>query len=76
MAGGPPPRSDGHEGSIRLRADRHLRREAGPPRSHSLFESAVYVLSGRAIHHWGERLEHAIETAAGDFLFIAPGVPH
>lgn len=46
------------------------------PHTHSDFESAVYVISGRAIHHWGERLEHSLETEAGDFLFIAPGVPH
>ena len=46
------------------------------PHTHSDFESAIYVISGRAIHHWGERLEHAMETVAGDFLYIAPGVPH
>ena len=36
------------------------------PHTHSDFESAIYVISGRAIHHWGE-------TVAGDFLYIAPG---
>ena len=46
------------------------------PHTHSGFESAIYVISGRAIHHWGERLEHALEAKAGDFLYIAPGVPH
>ena len=46
------------------------------PHTHSDFESAVYVISGRAIHHWGDRLQHSMETNAGDFLFIAPGVPH
>ena len=46
------------------------------PHTHSDFESAIYVVSGRAIHHWGERLEHSLETQAGDFLYIAPGVPH
>jgi len=46
------------------------------PHTHSDFESAVYVISGRAIHHWGPRLERALETRAGDFLYIAPGVPH
>ena len=46
------------------------------PHTHSDFESAVYVISGSAIHHWGDRLEHSLETKAGDFLFIAPGVPH
>lgn len=46
------------------------------PHSHSEFESALYVISGNAVHHWGERLEHAIDVTAGDFLYIAPGVPH
>ena len=46
------------------------------PHSHSGFESAVYVLSGRAIHHWGPKLEYTLETKAGDFLFVGPGVPH
>ena len=106
MTGGPRPRIDGHDGSIRVRpagtfdAKQGLpyylgisRETAGAcglslnvvlvppggkaePHSHSAFESALYVLSGRAIHHCGARLEHAIETVAGDFLFIAPGVPH
>jgi uncharacterized RmlC-like cupin family protein len=46
------------------------------PHSHSGFESALYVISGRAMNHWGPRLEHAMETKAGDFVFIAPNVPH
>jgi uncharacterized RmlC-like cupin family protein len=46
------------------------------PHTHSEFESAIYVISGRAIHHWGPSLEHTMETSAGDFLFVAPGVPH
>jgi uncharacterized RmlC-like cupin family protein len=46
------------------------------PHTHSDFESAIYVISGRAIHHWGAQLEHSFETNAGDFLFVAPGVPH
>jgi uncharacterized RmlC-like cupin family protein len=46
------------------------------PHTHSEFESAIYVISGRAIHHWGERLEHSMDMKAGDFLFVAPGVPH
>ena len=46
------------------------------PHTHSAFESAIYVISGKAIHHWGPRLEHSMETQAGDFLYIAPGVPH
>ena len=46
------------------------------PHSHSEFESALYVISGTAVHHWGARLEHSMEVTAGDFVYIAPGVPH
>ena len=46
------------------------------PHSHSGFETALYVVSGRALNHWGPRLEHAMETKAGDFVYIAPNVPH
>jgi uncharacterized RmlC-like cupin family protein len=46
------------------------------PHTHCEFESAVCVISGRAIHRWGDRPQHSMETNAGDFLFIAPGVPH
>ena len=46
------------------------------PHTHSEFESAVYIISGRAIHHWGDKLQYTLETNAGDFLFIEPGVPH
>jgi uncharacterized RmlC-like cupin family protein len=44
--------------------------------THSDFESAIYVISGKAVHHWGDKLQYSMETNAGDFLFIAPGVPH
>jgi uncharacterized RmlC-like cupin family protein len=46
------------------------------PHTHSEFESAIYVISGRAIHHWGDKLQFSLEVNAGEFLFIAPGVPH
>jgi len=46
------------------------------PHTHSDFESAIYVISGRAVHHWGDALQYEMETVAGDFLFVAPGVPH
>lgn len=46
------------------------------PHSHSGFETALYVISGRARNHWGDRLQHSMETVAGDFVFIASNVPH
>lgn len=43
---------------------------------HDSHETAIYVLSGTAVTYWGERLEHATTAGAGDFMYIAPGVPH
>src|SRR5712692_5285457 len=43
---------------------------------HVGFEVMLYVLEGRVRHEYGPRLEHTLENAAGDFIFIAPGVPH
>ncbi len=47
-----------------------------PAHTHRGFETAGYQISGRARSRWGKRLEHAIETDAGDFFYIAAGVPH
>jgi uncharacterized RmlC-like cupin family protein len=46
------------------------------PHVHEGFETAIYQLEGRVVTRYGERLEHAVETGPGDFLFIPPGVPH
>ncbi len=43
---------------------------------HEHHESALYVVSGRAGTHYGRDLEHYVEAAAGDFVYIAAGVPH
>jgi uncharacterized RmlC-like cupin family protein len=43
---------------------------------HEGHETAIYVLSGRAVMFWGDRLEHRMETAAGDMIHIPAGVPH
>ena len=43
---------------------------------HVGFEVMLYILEGRVRHEYGPRLEHALENEAGDFIFIAPGVPH
>jgi uncharacterized RmlC-like cupin family protein len=36
----------------------------------------LYILEGRVRHEYGEGLGHVVEHQAGDFIFIAPGVPH
>ena len=43
---------------------------------HVDFEVMLYILQGRVRHEYGPSLEHAVDNEAGDFIFIAPGVPH
>jgi uncharacterized RmlC-like cupin family protein len=43
---------------------------------HVGFEVMLYIMEGRVRHGFGERLAHRVEHAAGDFIFIEPGVPH
>jgi uncharacterized RmlC-like cupin family protein len=46
------------------------------PHSHDGYETAIYQLAGRVETRFGEALEEAVVTEAGDFLFVPPGVPH
>jgi uncharacterized RmlC-like cupin family protein len=46
------------------------------PHKHEGHETALYVLSGRAAMDYGSNLEHRVEAEAGDFIYIAAGVPH
>lgn len=46
------------------------------PHRHLGYETAIYVLEGRVLTRWGERLQHEVVSEAGEFLFIPPGVPH
>jgi uncharacterized RmlC-like cupin family protein len=43
---------------------------------HVDFEVMLYILEGRVRHDFGEGLAKSIENAAGDFIFIEPGIPH
>lgn len=43
---------------------------------HVGFEVMLYILQGRVRHEYGDRLRRSIENAAGDFIYIEPGVPH
>ena len=53
-----------------------------PPRGvagahiHVDFEVMLYILEGRVRHEYGDGLVARVDHAAGDFIFIAPGVPH
>ena len=46
------------------------------PHVHVGYETGIYVLEGRVLTRWGERLEHETVSEPGDFLFVPPGVPH
>lgn len=43
---------------------------------HATHETAIYVISGSATMYWGERLEHVMETTAGDMIYIPADCPH
>jgi uncharacterized RmlC-like cupin family protein len=43
---------------------------------HVGFEVMLYILQGRVRHEYGPGLCQSVENQAGDFIFIAPGVPH
>ena len=43
---------------------------------HVDFEVMLYILEGRVRHEYGPNLEKSVENAAGDFIYIEPGVPH
>jgi len=43
---------------------------------HATHETAIYMLSGTTVMYWGERLQHRMETVAGDMVYIPADVPH
>lgn len=43
---------------------------------HVDFEVMLYILEGRVRHEYGPDLRYSVDHAAGDFIFIEPGVPH
>jgi uncharacterized RmlC-like cupin family protein len=43
---------------------------------HDGFEVMLYIFEGRVRHEYGDGLRKSVENAAGDFIFIEPGVPH
>ncbi|MDQ0395489.1 cupin domain-containing protein [Labrys monachus] len=43
---------------------------------HEAHETAIYVISGEAAMHYGERLEQHLVSRAGDFVYIPANVPH
>ena len=49
---------------------------AARPHVHQGYETGIYVLQGQVETRYGAQLEQMVVSAAGDFLFIPPGVPH
>jgi uncharacterized RmlC-like cupin family protein len=53
-----------------------------PPRGrakahkHATHETAIFVIEGSAKMYWGERLEHCMDTEAGDLIYIPADMPH
>lgn len=43
---------------------------------HATHETAIYMLEGITIMHWGPALEHRMEVTAGDILYIPADMPH
>jgi uncharacterized RmlC-like cupin family protein len=46
------------------------------PHFHNGYETALYIIQGRAETRYGPNLEYSSINQAGDFLFIPPNVPH
>ena len=46
------------------------------PHVHVGFEVGLYILAGRIEHRFGPGLRSRIVNEAGDFIFVAPDVPH
>ena len=49
---------------------------AAIPHIHQGYETAIYVLSGRVETTYGPGLKESIVNGPGEFLYIAPDVPH
>jgi uncharacterized RmlC-like cupin family protein len=49
---------------------------AAEPHYHRDYETAIYLVQGQVRTRFGPGLAQTMDSAAGDFLFIGPGVPH
>lgn len=43
---------------------------------HDGFEVMLFIVQGSVRHDYGEGLAQSVVNHAGDFIYIAPGVPH
>ena len=49
---------------------------AAVPHIHDCYETALYVIKGRAKTLYGEGLSKSVINVAGDFIFIPANLPH
>ena len=68
----------GNVGSTRLSMNVATIPPGGVARAHIHvgFEVMLYILEGRVRHEFGPGLRQSVDNAAGDFIYIEPGVPH
>ena len=43
---------------------------------HGELETVIYIVKGRALMRWGDRLEFSEEASPGAFIYVPPFVPH
>ena len=46
------------------------------PHYHEIFESGIYLMSGRVITYFGDELDRYVINEPGDFIFIPPNLLH
>jgi len=49
---------------------------AAEPHLHKDYETAIYLLKGRADTRYGQKLENSVICEEGDFIYINADVPH
>ena len=43
---------------------------------HATHETAIYMLEGVTVMHWGQAIDNMMEVVAGDILYIPADMPH
>ena len=43
---------------------------------HATHETAIYMIAGETTMFWGDRLQHRMDTTAGDLVYIPADMPH
>jgi uncharacterized RmlC-like cupin family protein len=43
---------------------------------HATHETTIYMIEGESTMFWGDRLQHRMDTVAGDLIYIPADMPH